>query len=250
MKTAALNVSESTFESDVLERSRQVPVVVDFWAEWCGPCRALGPVLERLAEEADGSWILAKLDVDANQMLAAQFGIRGIPAVKAFKDGKEVAEFVGALPEPQVREWLAQLGPSPADLAVEKAERAEGTGDLATARSEFARAIDLDPGHGPARAGLARTEVALRAGDADEDSISKRLASDPSDVETALALADLRATQDRLDEAFGLLVDTVRITSGEKRDRARKHLLNLLELVPADDPRAMAARRSLSLALF
>ena len=250
MKTPFVDVSESTFQTDVVERSRETPVVVDFWAEWCGPCRALGPMLERLAGEADGQWVLAKVDVDANQMLAARFRIQGIPAVKAFKDGQEVAEFVGALPEPQVRQWLGQLGPSPADLAVKNAVRAEGTGDVATARAEFARAIDFDPGHAEARAGLARTELALRAGDADEDSLAKRLASDPSDVDAAVGLADLRAAQDRLDEAFDLLVDAVRNTSGDERDRARKHLLNLLDLVPADDPRAMAARRSLSLALF
>src|SRR5215213_5904698 len=139
--TSVVEVSEASFERDVLQRSFEAPVVVDFWAAWCGPCRTLGPILERLAEEYAGAWILAKLDVDANPGVAAAFGIQGIPAVKAFRDGRQVAEFVGALPEDRVRAWLDQLGPSPATLAVGEGKAAEAAGDLERATELYRKAL-------------------------------------------------------------------------------------------------------------
>ena len=244
------DVDETSFEEAVLRRSYETPVVVDLWAAWCGPCRVLGPVLERLAAEAAGAWVLAKLDVDANQALAAAFGVQGIPAVRAFRDGRQVAEFVGALPEDQVRAWLRQLGPSPADVAVSDGRAAAARGDLAGAAELFRRALGEEPGHGEARTELAGVELKLRSSGSNEAALRARLDAHPNDVEAATALADVQAAAGDLQEAFTTLLETVRMTSGDERERARVHLLSLLDTIPPDDPRAMSARRSLALALF
>ena len=251
METAyVFSVDEASFEQAVLRRSFETPVVVDFWAAWCGPCRMLGPILERLAAEADGSWLLAKVDVDANPSIAAAFGIQGIPAVRAFRDGRQVAEFVGALPEDQVRAWLAQLGPSPADVAVAEGRTAEARGDLERAVDLYRSALREEPGHSEAKSALASAELRLRSASIDIASLRRRLDADPSDVEAAAGLADVEAAGGRLDRAFDLLLEAVRANSGPEREQARLHLLRLLDTVPAGDPRAVKARRSLSLALF
>ena len=245
-----LEVSEATFRQDVLDKSHEVPVVVDFWAEWCGPCRSLGPILEKLAGEADGSWVLAKVDVDANQRLAAAAGVQGIPAVRAFKDGKQVAEFVGALPEPQVREWLKQLGPSAVDVEFEAAQLLEADGDVAGALEGYRRVLAAEPGRAEARSAIARLELAERAASVDLTELNARVAADPSDVDAALALSDAEMQTGAVESALDRLVALVRITSGDERDRVRKHLLALLETLPVDDPRALSARKALSAALF
>jgi putative thioredoxin len=141
-----IDVDEQDFEREVVERSHSVPVVIDFWADWCGPCKALSPVLERLAAEAQGGWVLAKVDVDSNPRLAQAFGVQGIPAVKAVKGGRLVAEFTGALPEPQVREWLTVLGPTPAELALERARRLEDQGDSGAALEAYREVLREEPG--------------------------------------------------------------------------------------------------------
>ena len=245
-----IEATEQTFVEEVVDRSRTIPVVVDFWAEWCGPCRTLGPILERLAVEANGSWILAKVDVDSNPGLAATFGIQGIPAVRAWKDGREIAEFVGALPEPQVREWLARLGPSPAEQEFDRALVALDAGDEDTAAQSLRRVLELDPAHADAKARLERLELVSRASDLDESAARRRLEADPSDADAAVQLADVFASRDELEAAFDTLVKAVRDSTGEERERARAHLLKLLDTLPADDRRAMKARRDLSLALF
>jgi putative thioredoxin len=244
-----IEVTDQTFQSDVVDKSFEAPVVVDFWAAWCGPCRALTPVLEKLAGEADGSWVLAKVDVDANQRVAGSMGIQGIPAVKAFKDGQIVAEFTGALPEPHVRNWLTQLGPSPVDLLVEEGFAAEAVGDLATAADRYREAVRLEPFNSNATSALGRVELLLRA-NGNEDELRQRLQRNPEDVDASLALSDVLAARDSYEEAANLLIDGVRATAGDERERLRSHLVGLLDTLPADDLRAKDARRQLALVLF
>lgn len=243
-----IDVTEQTFSRDVLERSREVPVVVDFWASWCAPCRALGPVLEQLAEEADGAWVLAKVDVDGNPGLAQAFGIQGIPAVRAFKDGRDVAEFTGALPEPAVREWLEQLGPSPADLAYEEGAALETAGRLDEAADRYRRALAEAPAHNAAAVALNRVELALRTAGLDRGELEQRAAS--GDIDATLDLADLEAQSSDFGPAFDRLVDALRKTSGDDRERVRQRLVALLDVPPPGDPRVTAARRAMANALF
>ncbi len=155
-----IDVGSESFESDVVKKSHDVPVVVDFWAPWCGPCKTLGPTLEALADDAGGDWILAKVDVDHNQALAQQFSVRGIPAVKAFVDGSVVDEFSGAKPRNAVQLWLSGFLPSKADEAVRKAQKAEAEAEQAAAADAYATALEHDPNHTRALVGLSRIEFA------------------------------------------------------------------------------------------
>jgi putative thioredoxin len=154
--TAVFDVGERDFMERVIERSRELPVVVDFWADWCGPCKALSPALEKAANDRAGKVELAKVDVDRNQMLSQSFGVRGIPAVKAFRDGRVVDEFTGAIPPPEVERFFDRLVPSEAD------ELAARTDDEASLR----RALELDPRHAAAAVALAR--LLIRRGEHDE----------------------------------------------------------------------------------
>jgi putative thioredoxin len=153
------SVTEADFEYEVIAFSRQTPVLVDFWAEWCSPCRSLGPMLERLAEEAQGSFRLAKVDVDANPNLAIQFGVRSIPVVKAFRDGQVVSEFVGTLPEPRVREFLRTLAPSQTDLMLEKAQSLLDEYRWASAEGLFRQFLAKTPHHPAATLGLLKSAI-------------------------------------------------------------------------------------------
>ncbi|HYH51912.1 MAG TPA: tetratricopeptide repeat protein [Acidimicrobiia bacterium] len=243
-----VDVTEETFDRDVLERSAQVPVVVDFWAAWCGPCKALGPVLERLAVDAGGAWVLAKVDVDTSPRLAGAFRVQGIPAVRAFKDGREVAEFTGALPEPEVRKWLEQLGPSPADLAYEEGAALEAAGRLDEAAAAYRRALAESPGHNAAGVALNRVELAQRTAGLDRADLERRAGG--GDIDALLALADLEAQEGEFEPAFGRLVDALRRTAGDDRERIRQRLVALLDVPPPGDPRVTAARRAMASALF
>jgi putative thioredoxin len=267
-----IDATEQSFQTDVLERSLQVPVVVDLWAEWCGPCKQLSPVLERLAEAANGAWILAKVDVDANPRIAQAFGAQSIPMVVAVAGGQPVDAFTGAVPEPQVKEWIgalldalrdrmpaiaqAEAGAAngapveePEDPRFTAAEEALDRGDYGAAEAAYEQILAAEPANEQAKAALSQVRFLARAEAADPSAIARADAA-PDDVDAQLAAADAEVAGDRVEAAFNRLVGTVARTAGEDRDRVREHLVSLFELYPADDPRVSAARRALARALF
>ncbi|WP_189320599.1 tetratricopeptide repeat protein [Streptomyces flaveus] len=278
-----IDVDEAGFERDVLQRSTEVPVVIDFWAEWCEPCKQLSPLLERLAVEYNGRFVLAKIDVDANQMLMQQFGIQGIPAVFAVVAGQALPLFQGAAPEPQIRGTLDQLiqlaeqrfgltglavdpdaeaGPGseaeaapevpagPYDALLEAAVQALDAGDLGGAVQAYKNVLSDDPGNTEAKLGLAQAELLQRVQDVDPQQVRKDAADKPADVQAQITAADLDLVGGHVEDAFGRLVDTVARTAGDDREAARVRLLELFEVVGSDDPRVTAARRALARALF
>jgi putative thioredoxin len=261
--SAVVDVSEATFQAEVLDRSFQVPVVLDLWAEWCGPCKQLSPVLERLAEEGGGSWVLAKVDVDANPALAQALRVQGIPAVKAVWQGQLVAEFTGAIPEPDARAFVTELvratsgGAVPGggeeqpadDPRLDAAEAALDRGDLAAAEAAYQAILDEQPDHPDAGLALRQVQLFRRAEQAGPDALAAAEAV-PDDVAAQLRAADFLLGTGQVDAAFDRLIDVVRRTAGEDRDRAREHLVELFAIVGDQDPRVGAARRKLTAALF
>ncbi|MEV7233451.1 tetratricopeptide repeat protein [Streptomyces sp. NPDC051020] len=277
-----IDVDEAGFERDVLQRSVEVPVVIDFWAEWCEPCKQLGPLLERLAHEYNGRFVLAKVDVDANQMLMQQFGIQGIPAVFAVVAGQALPLFQGAAPETQIRQTLDQLiqvgeerfgltgitvnqeaaGPEdagqapaevpagPYDALLEAAVRALDANDFGGAVQAYKNVLVDDPANTEAKLGLAQAELLGRVQDMDPQQVRNDAAEKPTDVAAQIAAADLDLVGGHVEDAFGRLVETVRRNFGEDRDVARLRLLELFEVIGPDDPRVVAARTALARVLF
>jgi putative thioredoxin len=241
-------VTEETFERDVIQRSHEQPVVVDFWAEWCGPCRTLGPIIEKAVERRNGDVALAKVDTDANQRLSAAFRIQSIPAVKAFKDGKVVDEFVGAQPPAFVERWLDGFVPSEADRLVASGSEAD-----------LRRALELQPGRADAALPLARLLAAR--GDREEalavlgnvsgsfaaEGMAARLRlSDDPELEAAFAALDAGDTERALDTLIGAIART----NGDRREDLRRIVVGVLDELGVEHPLARESRRKLASALY
>jgi putative thioredoxin len=256
-------VTDATFDSEVIERSERVPVVIDFWAPWCGPCRTLGPILERLATEHEGAFVLAKINVDENPRIAGEFGIRSIPVVKAVQYGEVVDEFVGALPEPAVRQFLQRLLPTAADRAAAEGRKAENEGDATVAEAHYRRALESDPNHPAARLGVGRllagsdperalaeldrvlpgtperteaeriaARLRLAADDgAGEAELRARVERDPSDLEARLKLARLLAAKEDYEAALAHLLEIVRRDRGFEDEAGRKAMLDIFNVL-------------------
>lgn len=280
MSDHAVDVGLADFAHHVLEESKHRPVVVDFWAPWCGPCKSLKPILEKLAAEYGGKFLLAKINSDDNQELAARYGVRGIPSVKAFIDGEPVDEFSGALPEGEVRAFLDRLIPGPADELRGQAAELRLAGDLSGALQRLADASRIDPAHIGVR--LDAAEIMLDLNEADEAqhllgsvpddtdprvpqlkarlqfmgaagedqaALAARVAANENDLEARLALANLLVAAGQYEAGMDQLLEIVRRDRGFKEDIGRKTLLSVFSLLDGDE-RVSRYRRMLSSLLY
>ena len=244
-----MDVTTATFQTEVLEASKSLPVVVDFWAPWCAPCRALTPILEKVARDYEGRVKVVKVNSDENQELSQSFAIRSIPNVIAFKDGRPAAQFMGAIPEGEVRAFFDKLLPSASELALAKAETHFGEGKLDEAEVELEK-VKPDPDW-DARLEAVRQGIAYaRAGKTGpgEAELKAKLAADPADHDTRAALAALYAGKKHYREAMDELLEIVRRAKDWKEGEARRQLLALFSL--AGEPELVGEyRRKLASAL-
>jgi putative thioredoxin len=278
---AFTDVVDATFEADVLTQSHETPVVVDFWAPWCDPCRVIGPILEQLAGEYEGRVRLVKVNVDENPAVATQYQISSIPAVVAFSGGAPVNQFIGAVPEPQARDFFESLVPNEADTIAREGVEAANRNDTEAATTKFEAALDLDERHLTATLGLAQialeagdneraTELALKwesdpegarivalarlrsSGDAegDRDALLARLAADEGDAAAHYALANIHAAASEWDGALEHLIATVRLDRTIDDDGARRKILDLFNVLGNGHPLTDDYRQQLSSLLF
>jgi putative thioredoxin len=292
-----VDVTDETFNTEVIARSRSVPVILDLWADWCGPCKQLSPVLEKLADEANGAWILAKVDVDSNPQLSAALQVQSIPMVVAVVAGQIADGFLGAMPEAQVKAWLdqvmsvaAQLGlpgtatggeatadrPGSADTAEPSgagqpgavpgfaeggidrdsesafmaAQAAMERGDFDAAGAEFEKVLASHPGDPVATMGLRQVDLIRRVDSYDQAKARADAAQHPQDAQAQARVADMDLAVGKIEDAFDRLLNTIKRTTGEERDFARRHLVSLFEIFPPRDPRVAKARARLSSLLF
>ena len=275
------DVSEQDFQTEVIEKSKQVPVVVDFWAPWCGPCQVLKPILEKLAEEYQGKFHLAAINADENQALSAQFGVRGIPSVKAVYNGKIINEFSGALPEPAVREFLKQIIPNESEIKRREAVAVYENGDLQAALIQLNEAVALDENNLDAKIDLATlllenndphaakdvveqlpvdirldervkellTKIELMEQTSklpDKQTLMQQVRDDSTNLQARLDLANHFISEQAYDDAFELLFDVLRKDWHYGDDAARKTMLSIFTILGPQDPRVRSARKTLA----
>jgi putative thioredoxin len=269
-----IDVTDETFPQ-IAQLSSVVPIVVDLWAEWCEPCKTLGPILERITKSLGGKVLLAKVDVDANPQLTQAFQAQSIPTVAAIVGGKPISLFQGAVPEQQVREVFTQLLELAAQSGVNgRVNPAEGgavndepaepelpplhqeafdaieRGDYAAAISAYEQAIVQNPRDDEAQAGLAQVRLLHRLQGKSLDDIRTKASAEPTNIEAQLDVADLDVSGGHIEDAFIRLLETFASADDEGRQVVRERLLELFDIVGLNDPRVLAARRQLTSLLY